>query len=529
MVRAPWREGASEADSRAYLQTRTTLLYQLMFWAFSALMVFLWAAYRRYPEIQPRLNYLVFTSFASGLVLMAVLWRGLLVRRTLTFEQLHGLDAFYTIGANSIIAFCAIVSSDQRQAAYTCLVYSSFAILTRALIIPSTGARTAIVSSLATIPMAISAVVVARADWPGPKDVRAPGFFVGFVQIEVVAILLAAAGSRIIYGLRRQVSAAQQLGQYNLVRKIGEGGMGVVYLAHHIMLRRPTAVKLLHPDRVGAENLERFEREVQHMSQLTHPNTVAVFDYGRSPEGVFYYAMEYLGGGIDLERLVRTHGRQPAERVRQILIQICGALREAHERHLIHRDIKPANIILCERGAPPDVVKVVDFGLVKNFTAAASLSAQVVLGTPDYLAPEAITDPTTVGPRADLYAVGCVGYFLLSGQRLFEGKTALDVCIQHVTKAPARLGEISDVDVPAALEDLIFQCLAKRPEDRPPSAEALADALHAAGPLEGWDDERAIAWWRMLEAPEDSGPAAAPTMTITVELGDRRLPGRSPP
>src|SRR4029079_7147621 len=153
----------------------------------------------------------------------------------------------------------------------------------------------------------------------------------------------------------------QQLGSYKLGRKIGEGGHGAVYLAHHIMLRRPTAVKLLLPDRVGADNLERFEREVQHMSQLTHPNTVAVYDYGRSPEGHFYYAMEYLGGGIDLEHLVRNHGPQPNGRVAQILAQVCGALSEEHDNQIIHRDIEPANIIVCERGGMSDIAKVVDY------------------------------------------------------------------------------------------------------------------------------------------------------------------------
>jgi hypothetical protein len=521
VVEAAWSGTAGDEESRAYLQTRLTVLYKLMFWCFAALMVFLWAAYRRYPQIQPRRNHLVFIAFTAGLATMAVIWRGVLVRRRLTFRQLHAMDTFYAVAANGCIAFCAIVSSDQRQAAYTCLLYSCFAILTRALIVPSTGKRTAWVSALAALPMVAAALLVAREEWPGPKDVRAPGFFVGFVQIEIVEILLAAAGSRIIYGLRRQVSAAQQLGQYTLVRKIGEGGMGAVYLARHLMLRRPTAVKLLLPDRVGRENLERFEREVQHTSQLTHPNTVAVFDYGRSPEGVFYYAMEYLGGGIDLERLVRTHGRQPPERVRQILIQICGALQEAHERQLIHRDIKPANIILCEHGAAPDIVKVVDFGLVKEIAAESSISAQIVLGTPAYLAPEAVTDPSAVGLQADLYSVGCVGFFLLTGHIVFEAKTGLDMCVQHVTKAPPRPSVTAGVELPRAFEDLILHCLAKSPDERPVSAAVLADGLRALGPLDDWNEDRAIAWWN-ANRPLDHGAAIAePTATITVDLGAR--------
>jgi serine/threonine-protein kinase len=280
-------------------------------------------------------------------------------------------------------------------------------------------------------------------------------------------------------------------------------------------------VKLLLPDKVGAENLDRFEREVQHMSQLTHPNTVAVFDYGRSPDGVLYYAMEYLAG-VDLENLVRLHGPQPSSRVIDILVQVCGALQEAHDAGIIHRDIKPANIILCERGGVPDVAKVVDFGLVKEITRDTSASAQIILGTPAYVAPEAVTDPARIGPAADLYALGCVGYFLLTGHRVFEGKTAVDLCIQHVTAAPRRPTEAAPIKLPPELEDLVMRCLAKDPAARSASASALADALAAIPRIPDWSLAEARRWWRELrERPEAPPSAAAPTMTITVNLGDR--------
>jgi serine/threonine-protein kinase len=522
MIRAPWSSGSSEEESRVYLQTRLTVLYKLMFWAFVVLILFLWGTYQRYPHIKPKQQLWINAVFVSGMCIEAFIWRGKLVRKQLAFESLQRIDTFFVIATNVVIATCAILSYDQRQAAYTCLIYSCFSVLTRALIVPSTGRRTAIVTSLATIPMLIGACVVPFIkEWPPGKDVSAPGFVLGFLQIEVVAILLAAAGSEIIYGLRRQVSAAQQLGQYTLVRKIGEGGMGVVYLAHHDMLRRPTAVKLLHPDRVGHDNMQRFEREVQHMSQLTHPNTVAVFDYGRSFDGVFYYAMEYLNG-IDLHNLVMRHGKQPAERVRQILIQVCGALQEAHDRGIIHRDIKPANIILCERGAMPDVAKVVDFGLVKEITAETGASTQVILGTPAYVAPEAVTDPSSIGPSADIYALGCVGYFLLTGRKVFDGKTAVELCIQHVTKAPLPPSQASSAHVPRKLEEIIMACLAKTAAERPASATDLADRLRAIGPFEGWDDPSALAWWKEFRPEEAAGDATAlPTTTITVDVGTR--------
>jgi serine/threonine protein kinase len=354
------------------------------------------------------------------------------------------------------------------------------------------------------------------------QELPSPAFVVGALVLGIVPILLATVGSGIIYGLRRQVSEAMQLGQYTLDRKIGEGGNGAVYRAHHALLRRPTAIKLLLPDRVGADNVDRFEREVQHMSQLTHPNTVAVFDYGRSPDGVFYYAMEYLGG-IDLEHLVARFGPQPAGRVVHILAQVCGALHEAHTAKLIHRDIKPANIILCERGAVHDVAKVVDFGLVKEITRDTGASSQVILGTPAYVAPEAVTDPDHITHAVDLYALGAVGYFLITGRRLFEGKTAVDVCIQHVTQPPTPPSAIPGVAITPALEAILLRCLAKQPADRYPSAAALGEALAALPAGEDWRTADAVAWWAAFDRTqrEADRASATPTLTVTVDPGSR--------
>ena len=516
---ARWGAGSDE-EARAYLQARLTLFTQLIFTAIVTLMAFLFVMYAVYP-IAPRHNDLIFGGASAELCVMAFLWRGLLVRRTLSVAALYRIDLVYAVFIGISFGASAALSEDLRPAAYAALVYGSFTVFTRALVVPSSGRRTAIVSTILWIPM------VAAAVWLGAtseQELPGPAFVLGCLVFGAVAIALATTGSRIIYGLRRQVSEAMQLGQYTLDRKIGEGGNGAVYRARHALLRRPTAVKLLLPDKVGAENLDRFEREVQHMSQLTHPNTVAVFDYGRSPDGVLYYAMEYLAG-VDLENLVRLHGPQPSSRVIDILVQVCGALQEAHEAGIIHRDIKPANIILCERGGVPDVAKVVDFGLVKEIARDTAASAQIILGTPAYVAPEAVTDPAQIGPAADLYALGAVGYFLLTGRRVFEAKTAVDLCIQHVTATPRRPSEVAPIHLPPELEALILRCLAKDPAARFGSAAELAAALEAVPRARDWDRTEAQRWWRELRARQEAPPsAAAPTLTITVDLGDRASP-----
>jgi hypothetical protein len=515
-ARAGWLGMQTDEESRSYLQSRLQVLSGLMFWSFIILLAFMSLMYGVYPDIKPHQENTILVMSAVGLIIIAVTWRRFLLRRTLSIQKLNAIDLMYAIGTGSVFGASAYLAQEFHPSAYGCLVYACFMVLLRAIVIPSTGPRTAVTGVLTVLPMTVAAVLVA---FETKQDLPGPAFVCGDIVISGVVVLLATVGSRITFGLRRQASAAMQLGQYTLDGKIGEGGMGTVYRARHALLRRPTAVKLLLPDKIGADTLDRFEREVQHMSQLTHPNTVAVFDYGRNPEGVFYYAMEFLDG-IDLENLVQQYGPQPADRVISIMIQVCGALHEAHSKGIIHRDIKPANIILCERGSVPDIAKVVDFGLVKEITANNGESAQVILGTPAYVAPEAVTDPDLVGPPADLYALGAVGYYLISGKRVFEGKTSVDVCVQHVTSAPKPPSQVSAIHVPEALEQLIMKCLSKAPETRP-AAMPLAKLLRAIASTNDWPEDDALRWWDEFRKKDKTNIATAPTLTITIDLASR--------
>jgi len=327
----------------------------------------------------------------------------------------------------------------------------------------------------------------------------------GFVWSLFAVVVLAGAAlllttmliSRLSRKMSQTVSEVRRLGQYSLEKKIGEGGMGAVYRATHALLRRPTAIKLLHPERAGPEEIARFEREVQVTSRLTHPNTIAVYDYGRDAEGVFYYAMEYLPG-IDLKKLVEVDGAQPPGRVIHILRQICGSLSEAHDIGLIHRDIKPGNIILCERGGVQDVAKVLDFGIVKSLSPGDTQLTAVgfVTGTPMYMSPEALTQPEKIDQRADLYAVGAVGFYLLTGTPVFQGDSMMDIATKHMKDAPERPSERLGEAVPADLEELILACLAKNPLERPSTARDLADRLSACQASGTWTRQQAREWWQ---------------------------------
>jgi eukaryotic-like serine/threonine-protein kinase len=295
--------------------------------------------------------------------------------------------------------------------------------------------------------------------------------------------LVAALCIGVVVGVRRALRLRRErsrtFGSYTLDEKIGEGGMGIVYRATHAFLERPAAIKLLPPERMRARDLERFEREVQLTSQLTHPNTISIYDYGRSADGSFYYAMEYVDGD-DLETLVEREGAQDPARVTHLMAQLAGALREAHAAGLVHRDIKPANVMLCQRGGLRDVIKVLDFGLVRQVNERQSnerrdLDARgavdQVIGTPLYLSPEALTDPARIDGKSDIYAVGAVAYFLLTGEPPFSGKGLLELCGHHLHSEPVRPSQRLGRALPLALEALILRCLAKAPSERPSALE----------------------------------------------------------
>jgi serine/threonine protein kinase len=339
---------------------------------------------------------------------------------------------------------------------------------------------------------------------------------VSSVAIFVFTVIVA----RLQREARKAAIESQQLGQYTLEEQIGAGAMGVVYRGHHAMLRRPTAIKLLDADKVTDAAIEKFEREVQITCRLNHPSTIQIYDYGRTPEGVFYYAMEYLDG-IDLQTLVDKDGPQPGSRVIHILLQACGSLYEAHSQGLVHRDIKPANIMINCRGGESDVVKVLDFGLVKAIddpTQASQTSAGGLTGTPLYMSPEAIQSPMSVDARSDLYGLGAVGYFLLTGQSVFVAEGIVELCQKHVDEVPVAPSERLGKHVSSELENALLSCLEKSRAKRPQTARDLAQLLAKCPETSDWSIEKAEAWWRNHErrsragsSPPDESPNASTT------------------
>jgi hypothetical protein len=481
-------------EARAFFQQRLALMGKayaaiaLSSYLMANLVASFRAGYRWSQLVTDLTSRLVLGASATYILQWLVCRQGRLSEAALSV--MDGLSTTLVAVCSAFMVFATFPGEVPGVSYARALLLVTFGLVLRAVVVPSTARRTLLLGLLATcFPVATSKAWFAAQDLGGGLPIDTALWCLAAVAISTLA-------SRVIFGLRQQVREAWQLGQYTLLEKIGEGGMGAVYRASHAMLRRPTAIKLLPPEKAGPEHLQRFEREVQLTSRLNHPNTVAIFDYGRTSDGVFYYAMEYLDG-VTLEDLVRADGPQPPERVVHVLRQVAGSLAEAHGVGLIHRDIKPANVILVpERAGAPDVAKVVDFGLVKDLDQAADLaSAGQMEGTPLYLSPEAIASPGQVDARSDLYSLGCVGYYVLTGRRVFEGRNLVELCGHHLHSQPVPPGERLGQPVPRSLSTLLMTCLEKEPARRPSSARAFLAALDACADVPPWTEDRARTWW----------------------------------
>ena len=356
--------------------------------------------------------------------------------------------------------------------------------------------------SVSAVPVVIGFMVATHRTTFSPDPIQ---FFFWIIFPYLLTTTMAYVGARVVYALGTEVTEARELGSYRLVERLGAGGMGEVWRAQHRLLARPAAIKLIRgagAGNIGAsdEAVRRFEQEAQVTARLSSPHTVQLFDFGVSGDGRFYYVMELLNG-LDLETLVRRHGPLPAERVTYLLRQVCHSLAEAASYGLVHRDIKPANLFVCRYGGDCDFVKVLDFGIAKEAdhlmeTGAIGLTREHGLrGTPAYIAPEQALGGSGIDGRADIYAVGCVAYFLLTGQLVFTGDTPMAVVVHHAHTLPIPPSERSELPIPPALDRLVLSCLAKDPAERPQSARDLSQRLAAIDGGSPWTNERAREWW----------------------------------
>ena len=372
-------------------------------------------------------------------------------------------------------------------------------------VVVPTAPRRALVAALASVssvPVTIALVIAS-----GATSVRIDPaqFFFGLVFPYLLVVGMAYVGARVVYYLGTEVKRARELGSYRLEEKLGEGGMGEVWRARHRMLARPAAIKLIRPSFAGnagagvsEEAIRRFEREAQVIARLRSPHTVELFDFGIATDGAFYYVMELLDG-LDADSLLRRFGPTPPERAIYLLRQVCHSLSEAQSCGLVHRDIKPANIFLCRYGEEYDFVKVLDFGIVRTVRDSADtlpvhMGENAVHGTPAFMAPEQAMG-TDLDARADIYATGCVAYWLLTGQFVFTAETPMGLLLQHAQTPPTPPSARTDRPIPSALDHLVLSCLAKDPADRPQSARELSLRLAAVEGASAWTQDRAREWW----------------------------------
>jgi hypothetical protein len=426
----------------------------------------------------------------------------------LVYQVVQGL--FMSVGFHSVAVDTGSGSRGWSPVAVWMLVFP--------LMIPAPTGRT-VVATLATAamdPLGLWMNGAADALWPSPADLGS--IFLPTVLAAVIAPITA----RIMYGLTVEVGRARKLGSYHLVEKLGQGGMGEVWRGRHRMLARSAAIKLIRTSVLGDpsrafETLKRFEREARATAALRSPHTIAVYDFGLAAEGTFYYVMELLEG-FSLQALVERHGPVPPERVVRLLRQACHSLAEAHAAGLVHRDVKPANLFVCRLGLDLDFVKVLDFGLVKlrrsDAPGAEALTVEGgFAGTPAYVPPEVALGAEDVDGRADIYALGCVAYWLLTGQRVFESGNGMQMVADHLRTPPVPPSRRTGQAIPPALDEIVLRCLEKDPARRPASAAELSRELAALGIEPLWTEERTRAWWAAHPPVRTDGASAEPTET----------------
>jgi serine/threonine-protein kinase len=466
-----------------------------------------------------------------SVLVMAALW-AITAVRPWPLRTLGALDAGCLVLPGIGLALMAAQPNEpQLMAGVLALTVTMMA---RAILIPSTAARTFWLSWLASCPLLAVSFIFHHLSAPG-------GFTPGFLRLAisvntflwlVIAVSLSTVASSTIYGLRQQVREIAEIGQYTLEAKIGQGGMGEVWRARHRMLIRPAAVKLIRPQALGSTPardpellLRRFEREARATAGLKSLHTVQLYDFGVTDDGTLYYVMELLDG-MDLDTLVKRFGPLPAERAIHLLQQVCSSLDDAHQNGLVHRDIKPANVVVSRFGMEWDFVKVLDFGLVKlASTRHADESIRLttddrVSGTPAFMAPEVVLGQQGTDHRIDIYALGCLAYWLVTGQLVFDRGGAVKVMFDHAQTAPPAPSSRTVLPIPPELDALILQCLEKDREKRPSSAAALQLRLRQIPLATPWTRERAADWWS-VHAPEAS--LARPVADVVLSQEARPL------
>ncbi len=534
-------------EQRAFLQHRVS-----RFGLYTAIVLFGFLAYRATMELTqtPGLEFtepsflLHFLSAACFFIIWLLTFRGRRSASCVRWVETLGL----LTGAGLLMMMGRYIPL-WAQPQYIVMLAITYAVILRSIYVPSSALRTLVLG------LWIGAELVCTVYWIW-RDINVekwqeldPLFSTATpTQIAValaintaawwaITVFTAAVASRVIYGLRRDVRDAKQLGHYKLERKLGEGGMGVVYQASHALLRRPTAVKLLLPEKAGADSMARFEREVRLTAKLRHPNTVTVFDFGHTPGGTFYYAMELIDGAT-LSDVVEKTGALDSGRVLHIIEQVAAALVEAHGVGLIHRDIKPANIMVHmphAYGGIHESAKVLDFGLVKETDSSdiAYTHADAIIGTPQYMAPEAIRSSKSADGRSDIYSLGCVAYYLLTGSHVFEGTSVMDICAKHLNDAPVAPGERLGSEIPADVEEAVLRCLEKSPQDRPQDAVALQRLLRNCAAFFSFSAHDAQEWWEeygLLFRPSEDGDVSAiqSCLTLTIDLPRSAPPPTAP-